>query len=334
MRGGLSKKTVDSPHCGVQSYLILPSRLPRCCRNVERDGFEKEHREVKGFDAMKEHRTLIRGAVLVLILAGCSRSTDSYIRQLESGSDASRLVAMNEIIARKGDPQTVRKVIRLLDSGKENLILTAIQLLGEMRDSTAVEPLVRMSGNTGYTVRLSAVTSLGKIGGASAVTAVVRALEDTSKAVRAAAVTALGEMHPLAELPLVFRFLRDDRNTSVRAAAVQALYRYGDVPGAGVKASDFAAAARDSFDLVRYVAVQALGKGWPDSAVAAELLMEALEDRTPSVRLEAIRSLEKVRCVTAFTRLKEIHDFVTPEEQKAIHQAIKTLTGEEYPRLK
>lgn len=298
---------------------------------VERDIVEEEYREMGGFFSMKEHCTIIHGVILILILAGCSRSTDSYVSQLGSMNPLLRQVAEDSLLARKGDPKTVRKVARLLNSRKKASTLAAVHLLGEMRDTTAVEPLAREIRNPDYTIRLSVVISLGKIGGPSAAAAVVRAFDDTSKAVRQEAVNALGEIRSRAELSQVERMLRDPA-AGVRASAYHALSRYKDVPGAGVKAADFTAAARDSFDVVRYVAVQALGWGWPDSTVAADLLIGALDDRTVMVRLEAIRSLEMIRCTAAVPRFKKIRKSVTIEEQQAISRAIKTITGEVYPR--
>jgi len=51
---------------------------------VERDIGAEEHREMGGFFSMKELCTIIHGVILILILTGCSRSTDSYIGQLGS----------------------------------------------------------------------------------------------------------------------------------------------------------------------------------------------------------------------------------------------------------
>ncbi len=276
----------------------------------------------------------MKAAVLVcslaLIVSGCSGSVDSDIKKLESEDPVDRLMAQNALVARRGDPETVKMVIGLLDGEKERSVFLAAQVLGEMRDTTAVGPLVNLANRPEQNLRSEAVLSLGKISSPSGVPVIVRALADTSALVRKSAVTALGELRALPELNTI-RGMLMDRSPSVRAAVVQALYQFSDAPGSGVTASDFQLAMQDSFDIVRYVAAQALGKEYPDADITEALLVRALDDPDTRVRTEAVRSLGKIGCVRAVPILKKKHGYVPYEEQVVISETIRILTGEAFP---
>jgi HEAT repeat protein len=177
------------------------------------------------------------------------------------------------------------------------------------------------------------VNSLGKIGTASVWPIIEEALADTAKEVRAKAVTALGSGGNLASLSKVFGMLQDSV-PSVRAAAIQALYAFSALPEAVIKASDFQGAVQDSFDVVRYVAAQALGKAYPDSEIATALLFNLLDDQDQNVQVEAVLSLGKIHAVQAVPILKKSFTYSKFEVQQAISKTIKALTGEEFPKLK
>ncbi|MHB9031186.1 MAG: HEAT repeat domain-containing protein [Candidatus Latescibacterota bacterium] len=274
------------------------------------------------------------GAILIAgLLSGCSDSTDSLIKRLKSDNASLRVIAQDGLIKRKDDPAAVKKVVALLNDGDDRIVFIALQALGEMRDSTTIAPLCHMAENPNPVFRAEAVRSLGKIGIDSVWTAIEQALADTSKEVRGSAVTALGVRSDLSSLPKVYGMLHDPA-PSVRAAAVQALYSLSAISEAGIKALSFQKAVRDSFNVVRYVAAQALGKAYPDTVIAAALLLSLLEDQDKNVRVEAIRSLGIVHGVKAVPILKKNFVYSTYEEQEAISKTIKMLTGEEFPKPK
>jgi HEAT repeat protein len=122
-----------------------------------------------------------------------------------------------------------------------------------------------------------------------------------------------------------------DEADSIRAAAVAAHYNFRNVKGSGVRAADLAIALTDRSDLVRYVTVQALGGGYPDTTVAGDLLIDGLRDENKDVRLEAIISIQKLKYAKAVSSLKEMYDTATVDEEYAISDAIKAITGETYP---
>ncbi len=275
----------------------------------------------------------IAAALIAFLLSGCSDSIDTSVKKLKSDNAPTRIMGQNELIGQKGNPAAVKKVIALLNDSQERTVFLAIQVLGEMKDSTAVNPLREMAKNPNPVFRAAAAHSLGKIGSASVLPILEEALSDTSKEVRANAVTALGALNNLASLSKIYGMMRDPA-PSVRAAAIQALYVFSALPEAGIKASDFQGAVQDSFNVVRYVAAQALGKAYPDTVIATALLFNLLDDQDANVRVEAIRSLGKIHCVRAVPILKKNFVYSPFEVQTAISETIKQLTGEEFPKRK
>ena len=272
--------------------------------------------------------------IIVLTCAGCSKSTDELIKELDSDNSRTRMNAATKLMGRRKDPETSRKLVLLLDGNDERLMFLATQILGSLADTTAVHPLGRMVDHANPNIRERAAQSLGTIGHESGWPYVEKALDDSVADVRHAAITALGHLRYAPAKKQIFRMFRDEED-SVRAAAVQSLYMYRNVENADVMAVDFTIPIRDHNELVRYVTVQALGweapGGYPDSTVAGELLIEALRDQNKYVRVEAINSLGKNKYKPAVPYLKKIYDLATVEEEYAISEAIKRITGEDFP---
>jgi HEAT repeat protein len=285
-------------------------------------------------------RKSLCGLSVLILFIGCS-TTDSDFRAISSGGkgggtslqkNTERLAAKNRLIGKKGDSAVVQKIVGLLQNGNQQVVIDAIQILGEMgpqKDQTVFQALAGLTASPNQWYRAQSIEALGKVGGVSAVPYVVKALDDSAGSVRYAAVKTLGELRPPDQIANVYRMMTDKR-PAVRAASVRALFDYSTyVKDSGVKAQDFAVAIDDSFDLVRYVTAQALGKSYPDSLVAANLLMRAaFEDQDEAVKIEAIRSLVNIRYIDAVPMLLEIHDFVPYQVQLVISYAVQSLTGE------
>lgn len=269
--------------------------------------------------------------VIGLLILGCS--TDSDIKNLGSSDNLIRQKAISQLVLKKSDPATVNKVVGVLQSKDSLTVLSAIGVLGSMKDPANIGALSGMAENTNSLYRAATMRALMNIGGDEAILILVRALADSSADVRKEALMSLGDLHPLAQLRTIYKAM-DDPKPAVRAAAVYALFKYTDIKEAGIKASDFQAAVQDSFDQVRYVAVQALGKAYPDTVIAEALLLKALEDQNNDVQIEAITSLAKMKCAKAVPVMKKMHDYVPQRVQLAISGAVKVITGEDFPKLK
>ena len=272
-------------------------------------------------------------ALIIAAVIGCSGISDEeLIKDLKSDTPSVRLAAMRRLTTKKKDPERIRKIINLLDHDDELMRFLAVQLLGtgNMTDSMSVKPLAGMLDSPKTFMREHVAYSLGNIGHDSAIPPLVSALDDSISSVRYAAVRSLGYMHSTKVLSYVYPMFRDPVD-SVRVAAIQALYNYRSLQGADIRAADFAVPVSDENDRVRYVAVQALGGTYPDSVVAVDILIQALDDDNKYVRLEAIKSLQKHRAERAVPLLKQMYDTATIEEEASISEAIKAITGKDYP---
>jgi len=272
-----------------------------------------------------------------LLIGGCSPDlTDGFIRDLDNDNPTTRRLAGSRLMTMRKNPYTQRKLVGLLKSDKERLVFLAVQILGSYPDTTLIQPIAGQLENPNSATREAAARSLGSIGHENALPYLVKALDDSVSGVRHAAVTSIGYLYYPPATEFIFKMFRDPVD-SVRAASVNALYMYRNHKEANIRAADFAVPLRDKSDLVRFVTVQALGwsspGGYPDSTVAGEFLIEALRDRNKYVRIEAINSLGKNCYQPAVSYLKKMYDMATLDEEYRITEAIKTITGEEYPPL-
>jgi HEAT repeat protein len=239
---------------------------------------------------------------------------------------------------RTGDSELVGKLVDSLDDGDEQVTFIVAQILGSLADTTAVPALGNLVDNPNPDIRARACWSLGSIGHDSALPYLLKGLDDDDGDVRYSAVVALGYLHYPPAVQHIFRMFYDPVD-SVRVRAIQSLYYYRLDEGAEVHASDFAPVLSDRSDRVRYVAVQALGGAWEDargwvfsdSVVAGDLLIESLKDRNKFVRIETIRSLKKLRFKESVPYLKQMYDLASVDEEVAISEAIKVITGEDFP---
>ena len=274
---------------------------------------------------------LVSVLFIIVVAVGCGKSADDYIRDLDSDNSMLRRKAGIALTQGSGGPEAPRKLIALLESDNERLIFIATQILGSLADTSAVTPLGRMSAHQNPNIRESSVWSLGSIGHESALPYIIEALDDSVAGVRHSAVKALGYIHYPPAADYLFGMFRDEAD-SVRAESVHSLYLYRNDQGVKLTATDFAVPFKDKSDLVRYVTVQALGwDGFPDKNVAGEMLVEALGDQNKFVRLEAILSIKNIRYAPAVPRFKKMYDLATVDEEIAISEAIKTITGEAFP---
>jgi HEAT repeat protein len=273
--------------------------------------------------------------IFVFILAGCSPSTDSLIKNLKSENSFARTRAATDLMGRRGKPETTRKLIAQLNSSDERQVFIIAQILGSMADTTAIKPLGVVAKSPNPYIRAAALWSIGSIGNKSGLPYLVEALKDSMSAVRHSAVVGIGFLKYPPSARYLYPMLRDAVD-SVRAATVQSIFSFRKLPGTEVKAADLAIALNDASPTVRYVAVQALGgcglgQSFSDSTVAGDLLIDALKDENKYVRLESLVSLKYLRYRKAVPYLKEMYDTSTIDEEVEISNTIKEITGETYP---
>lgn len=261
--------------------------------------------------------------------AGCSKSADDLIKDLGSNSAVTRSMAATTLSGMR-DRATTEKLVPLLKNNDERLVFIVAQVLGSRADTLAIRPLGEAAKSPNAFIRSKAIWSIGSIGNPSGLPYLVEALKDTTSMVRQSAVMAIGFFHYPPAAAYLYPMLRDEAD-SVRTAAVHSIYNFRKIEGSGILASDLAIALNDPATVVRYVAVQALGGGFQDSTTAGDLLIEALRDENKDVRVEAIVSLDKIHYLKAVPMLKKMFDTATVDEEYAISEAIKRMTGESYP---
>lgn len=280
-------------------------------------------------------QTLTTRAVLAILFVsmlagGCGRSTDNLIEDLYSNNSQVRLNAATRLQTKRGDHETVLKLIELMSGKDQRAAFIATQVLGSLSDSSAVEPLGKMTRHPDPEFRRQACWSLGTLGTPSGLPYLATCLKDSTAEVRHAAVYALGYLYDTRAIKYIYPMFRDEAD-SVRAAAIHSLYMYRKIDGTEARASDLAITLNDRSEMVRYIAVQALGGGFADSTVAGDLLIEALDDENKHVRLEAIRSIAKIKYKKAVPYMKEMYDTATVEEEYEITETIKQISGEVFP---
>ncbi|MHB9028291.1 MAG: HEAT repeat domain-containing protein [Candidatus Latescibacterota bacterium] len=263
------------------------------------------------------------------LIGGCGQTTDDLIRDLSAENSRTRLRAATTLIGRD-DKDTTPLLIKELEKNDDRLTFIVTQILGDRADTSAVGTLGKVSKHSNPHIRARAFWSIGSIGHPSGLPHLVEGLQDSVAMVRHAAVQGIGNMHYGPAARHLYPMLRDEAD-SIRTAAIQSIYNSRRIAGSGVLAADLAVSVNDPSQVVRYVAVQALGGGFPDTTVAGELLVEALRDENKDVRVEAIMSIKKIRYGEAIPVLKRIYDTATVDEEFAISEAIKEMTGESFP---
>ncbi len=283
-------------------------------------------------------RSLILFMLATILFVSCSDNVDDLIQELYSDSSVARRHAAQRLTLMRNNEEASDKLKALLEGDDERVKFIAIQILGSLADSSAVDDLGKMLEHPEPEFRARACWSLGTIGHDAALPYIADALDDPDDDVRYAATVALGHLYTPEALDYIYPMFRDEAD-SVRVRAIQSLYYYKGMEGADVRASDFAALVNDPSERVRYVAVQALGGareepvGWvySDSTLAGDILMQSLEDESKFVRIEAIKSLKKIRYEKAVPVLKQMYDTASVDEEVAISEAVREITGEEYP---
>lgn len=123
-------------------------------------------------------------------------------------------------LGRTGDSRAVGHLLKLIQDKTPEIVIAAINALGELADREATEPLIRLMLDTAGCLKTSSPLMWSK------------SMKDGREAVRCAAARALGDIgDPRALGPLTYVALRDPVET-VRFAAASRLYKVGWNAGA------------------------------------------------------------------------------------------------------
>ena len=111
---------------------------------------------------MNGKRNLWTVAIGLLIIA-CS--SDSDIKNLGSSDELMRQKAVRQLVVKKSDQTTVNKVIGVLRSTNTRAVLSAIEVLGSMKDSANIGALSDMAESPNPLYRAATMRALMNIGG-------------------------------------------------------------------------------------------------------------------------------------------------------------------------
>ncbi len=131
--------------------------------------------------------------ILALVLGGCSRGIDEYVRQSRHVDVDVRVYGV-EKLGESGQVNAVPHLIRALKDEKTRVRLAAIDALGMLKDKGATGVLIPFLQDKRAVLALAAIDALGQIGDSTAMDALVAVVQAEVPVLRLAAIDALGQI--------------------------------------------------------------------------------------------------------------------------------------------
>lgn len=131
--------------------------------------------------------------ILALVLCGCSRGIDEYVRQSRHVDVDVRVYGVGKL-GESGQLDAVPHLIRALKDEKTRVRLAAIDALGMLKDRRATEVLIPFLQDKRAVLALAAIDVLGQIGDSTAVDALVAVVQEEVPVLRLVAIDALGQI--------------------------------------------------------------------------------------------------------------------------------------------
>ncbi len=189
--------------------------------------------------------------------------------------------------------QTVQTLAELLNDDKNDVIRSAVNALGNIKNPEAVDILVSRIEHHDWSTRVMVCKKLVELGHPEAAQPFIEQLSDENRENRHRAAKALEEIRSPLAIPALTHAALNDESDNVREEAVEAL---GELRRADL-IPVFSAALQDSHQDIRRQAAWALGETESQKAVAA--LVTALKDDDSHVRERAVESLGDIRTRSA-----------------------------------
>ncbi|MBN2495946.1 MAG: HEAT repeat domain-containing protein [Deltaproteobacteria bacterium] len=238
-----------------------------------------------------------------------------YVRALD---EKLRVGARRPVRLRLEDAQTRRALLRVLDSGNEELVLTALRLLAGESKADLRTPLKRLIVHASERIRIAAIEAIARRGYKEFLFDLLGIINDGSRRSRVAAIRAVVELDPDRAVGALSPYLRAE-DPGLVAASIEAMiqlrgYRSGNA-AVPILESMLDAASDDSPARRREVAklLGRLGEGR-----YAGHLVTYLADPEPSVRRLAAASCKRVYRESFVPRLlKLLSDRETRQEARA-----------------
>ena len=294
-----------------------------------------------------------KDAALAVSSLGSSSSIEKLLPVLEDEySDVAHAAAQALVHLGQRSPEDLAaRIIPMLGSAPVPIYTLLVMILAQVKAPNWEELCLKAAQNTEPEVRAAAVACLKGSGSSNAMATIINSLTDENSQVRAQAVVALEEIkHPEAYAPL--KAAMYDQDPWVRSAAVSALSAQP-----ATEPADFGEFLAGSDLMMQSSALEALGRmasagregalvmlsehfeagslemrrsichilGKIDGQMAFDLLMKALEDDDPGIRVFAVHALAQRQESQIPDILREMGE---TDPDKQVREAIRSVLEE------
>ena len=245
-----------------------------------------------------KNRKLYIWLILALLLGGCSRGIDEYVRQSRHVDVDVRVYGV-EKLGESGQLDAVPHLIQALEDEKARVRLAAIDALGMLKDRRATGALIPFLQDRRAALALAAIDALGQIGDSTAVGALVAVVQAEVSVLRLAAIDALGQIGDSTAVDVLCSQMQGE-TTQVRWVSAVALGRIGSPQAIGPLANLL---GDEEVRQTVLFALAQIDKNWrarPEVEVAVERFRrdlmqdDVLGDKQAIVRFRALEGLNAV----------------------------------------
>ncbi len=221
--------------------------------------------------------------------------------------------------------QNIDLLIGYLHDSDPKVRMTAIEVMGRLKDSRALKPLVLALMDKDWIVRRTAADSLGDMNSSLAVEPLMSSLlEDENSIVRIAAVYALGKIRDFRAVSALITALNKDSYSGVREAAATMLGEWKHPET--IRWLIYALRDEQHWEVRDRVALALVKIGTP----ALESLLDALHHYDLQVQKNAIYILGKLKDFRAVKPLIEILGDKDSHLRNDAAFAFRNITGEDF----
>ncbi len=245
-----------------------------------------------------DNRKLYIWLIIALVLGGCSRGIDEYVRQSRHVDVDVRVYGVGKL-GESGQLDAVPHLIQALKDEKVRVRLAAIDALGMLKDRQATEVLIPFLQDKRAVLALAAVDALSQIGDSTAVDALIAVVQAEVSVLRLAAIDALGQIGDSAAVDVLCLQMQGE-TTQVRWVSAVALGRIGSPRAIGPLANLL---GDEEMRQTVLFALDQIDKNWrarPEVEMAVERFRrglmqdDVLGDKQAIVRFRALVGLNAV----------------------------------------